>query len=653
MRVLLVGAEVEENLATRYLASSLEREGHRADLTAFSNVSETTEVLAAARRTRPDVIGLSMTFQRRAHEFGALADALRKDGFAGHVTCGGHFPTFAYDDVLSHYRSIDTVVRHEGEKTLPELCAALATPERSFDRVSGIAYRGREGCVVVTKPRPLESDLDSLAFPKRVGDAQVHMGIPAAFMVGSRGCYGHCTFCCINAYVKDAGGARYRERSADNIADELRRVRRERGARMIIFHDDDFFTRNHERDLARVTALRDALRRRDVNDLAFVVKARPDDLDDRVFAVLREIGLLRVYIGIEAGSTQGLKTLGRGVDVAQNERALAFLRRLDVYACYNMLVFDPDSTIRSLRSSFGFVRDNADVPMNFCRTEIYPGTPLHLRLSREERLIGDSFGWDYEISDAPAERAFRIFARSFLDRNFRCDGLMNSTLGLGYHLHLLRHFYPRTLTSDLRANVEHAIRKVNLDCVDRMSRVIDFAEREPSSRLGDEFAMQTLEEVTRANRSLEDEVASATEACVRAAQGVRSPSMSSRSLLFAAAAATLAFSPLGCTKSPPPPDPLPPPREITADDTGPEKPPAKDGGAGVVTPKPDAAATAVPPMDPLPPPTYMPPPDPLPPPTYLPPPDPPPPPTTKKHPMPPPPDPLPPPKIDAGKKSPF
>src|SRR5689334_3967752 len=99
MRVLLVGAEVEENLATRYLGAALEREGHSAELTAFSNVSETASVLATARRTRPDMIGLSMTFQRRAHEFGALAEALRKDGFAGHITCGGHFPTFAYQDV--------------------------------------------------------------------------------------------------------------------------------------------------------------------------------------------------------------------------------------------------------------------------------------------------------------------------------------------------------------------------------------------------------------------------------------------------------------------------------------------------------------------------------------------------------------------------
>ena len=94
-----------------------------------------------------------------------------------------------------------------------------------------------------------------------------------------------------------------------------------------------------------------------------------------------------------------------------------------------MLIFDPETRVASLRESLAFLREYADVPMNFCRTEIYPGTPLKTKLAREGRLIGDVFGWDYEIRDPAAERAFRVFASAFLDRNFRCDGLMNATLG--------------------------------------------------------------------------------------------------------------------------------------------------------------------------------------------------------------------------------
>ena len=111
MRILLVGSELEENLAIRYLASALDAAGHEAQLAAFSSPADGADVAAAVARHRPDMIGLSMTFQRRAEEFGALATDLRAAGYAGHITAGGHFPTFAYREVLERYPAIDSVAR--------------------------------------------------------------------------------------------------------------------------------------------------------------------------------------------------------------------------------------------------------------------------------------------------------------------------------------------------------------------------------------------------------------------------------------------------------------------------------------------------------------------------------------------------------------
>lgn len=655
MHVLLVGAELEENLAIRSLAAAAEVAGHRASFAAFGSVEDTDAVVAAVMRERPEVVGLSMTFQRRGHEFGALAEALRAAGYDGHVTGGGHFPTFAWRAVLDRYPAIDTLVRHEGEATLPALCAALEAGG-GVDRLAGIAglaHRGADGRPTATPARPLAMDLDALPFPKRFGDLQVHLGIPTTFLVGSRGCYGHCTFCCIHAFIKEAKGPAYRARSAGNIADEIAELRQRRGARLFVFHDDDFFTRNRAHDLARMTALRDALREREIDDVALVVKARPDDVDPEVFRVLREIGLLRVYVGIEAGSTQGLRTLGRGVDMETNRRGLARLRAEGVYTCFNMLIFDPDSRLSSLRSSLGFLRENADIPMNFCRTEVYVGTPLETRLTREGRLRGDEFGWDYDIADPEAELVFRIFSRAFLDRNFRCDGLMNSNLGLGYHLYLLRHFYPHAWSPRLHEQTIEVIRRVNLDSVARMEAIVEFAASpaadSPDAR--EEYAERATREALAASAELEELVRETSRAIVAEARTTRARPAPPR-WRQAVAAAAFAFAPLACGSidgcggqplPPPPPDPLPPPQ------TDPLHP---DGGAGgmgdggfrwTTPPPPDPVP---PPMDPLPPPPdpLPPPPDPLPPPDRrIQPNDPVPPPwwTQKRPPPPPPPDPLP------------
>ena len=626
MRAVLIGSELEENLAIRYLASSLETAGHEVSLAPFSGTDDTQDVLAEVARTAPELVGLSMTFQRRAEEFGAVSTAIRQAGHRGHITVGGHFPTFAFQEVLERYPAIDSVVRHEGERTLVEMCAALAARE-PLEGISGVVSRRADGGFAVAPTRPLISDVDSIAFPKRIGPPQLHMGIPAAFLVGSRGCYGHCTFCCIHAYIKDAGGNLYRERSAGNIADEVAELRRTRGARMLVFHDDDFFTRDSARDLARVTALRDAFEERGVTDVALVLKARPDDLDPDVFRVLKQIGLLRVYIGIEAGSSQGLKTLGRGVDITANQRALDFLRQRDVYACFNMLIFDPETRLKSLRQSLDFLDRNADIPMNFCRTEIYPGTPLFKKLDREQRLRGDVFGWDYSINEPAAERAFRVFSKAFLDRNFRCDGLMNSNLSLGYYLHLLKQFYPRALTPSLRDLATSVCRRVNRDSVARMREIVEFAatERSESPAALEEFTELLTEDVTRANASLEAQVAEASRAMLDAARGTVRIRPVPR--WTAAAAAAIALSPLACDPlMPPPPDPLPPPnlqdedaaQPLQVEDQG-------SGGSGFAEPppdpEPDGGVIALPPPDPPPPPTIKapppppPPPDPLPPPT--------------------------------------
>ena len=603
MRVLLVGAELEENLALRYLAAALEQAGHRAFFAKFDGPDDVGGVLEAVADARPEIVGMSMTFQFRAKEFGSLASAMRHDGYRGHVTGGGHFPTFAFRECLESFPAIDTIVRHEGETTIVELCDAIARGggAENFAGVLGLAYRDHDGSIVCNEPRPLAEDLDALPFPKRVGEPQLHLGVPAAFLVGTRGCFGHCTFCCIHAYLKSAGGWMYRWRSPENVADEMAELRRTRGARMFVFHDDDFFTRDPERDYERMVALRDALRARRVTDIAIVVKARPDDVDERVFSVLQEIGLLRVYLGVEAGSTQGLRVLGRGVDVEQNRRALDFLRERDVYTCFNMLVFDPESTLESLRESFAFLRDYADVPMNFCRTEIYVGTPLMTKLAREERLVGDVFGWDYALRDARAERAFRVFAQAFLDRNFRCDGLMNSTLGLGYHLHLLRTFHPHAMTPALRELATETTRAVNLDCNEKMLEIFDFAATERSTQRAafEDFAGRMKAKVERANQELEARVAEATETITRAALSPKTvKAQRTFSKWGALSAATLALAPLAgaCEKTtaPPPPDPLPVPTLVAG-------PPDAEPQPNVVQP-----------VDPVPTPMTAPPPDPLP-----------------------------------------
>ncbi len=93
MRVLLVGPDLEENLSTRYLASSLLEAGHEAVLAPYCGPTQAGGVLEAARNA--DAVGLSMAFQVRAREFLDLARLIKAARPALPVIAGGHWASCA------------------------------------------------------------------------------------------------------------------------------------------------------------------------------------------------------------------------------------------------------------------------------------------------------------------------------------------------------------------------------------------------------------------------------------------------------------------------------------------------------------------------------------------------------------------------------
>src|ERR1043166_1013488 len=113
MHVVLVGPEFEENLSLRYLAAALQQAQHTASLARFDSPEYTGGVVQQVLREQPALVGLSMVFQVRAREFCELARALRRAGYTGHITAGGHFATFACESLLRDVPELDTIVRQE------------------------------------------------------------------------------------------------------------------------------------------------------------------------------------------------------------------------------------------------------------------------------------------------------------------------------------------------------------------------------------------------------------------------------------------------------------------------------------------------------------------------------------------------------------
>jgi radical SAM superfamily enzyme YgiQ (UPF0313 family) len=476
MRVLLVGPEKEENLSMRYLASSLLASGHEVDLAAFNGAYDVEAVVALSFDA--DMVGLSMCFQSRAREYLQLARRIKEGHPACPIVAGGHYASCAAGDLLSRHEEIDMIVIHEGEHTLAEIADAGCTVPQRLRHIRGIAYReGKD--ILFTEPRPIIEDLDHLPFPDRRGSVRLLAGVPTAAMIGSRGCYGACDYCCITTLHRQAPGKRFRQRSTGNIADEMAMLYSERGIRQFIFHDDNFLVPSVQRNRRRLDALSSALSCRGVDDVALAIKCRPHDVDREVLVQLKEMGLLRVFLGIESGTSSGFSSIGRRQTVAESERALEICEDLGISSQYVIMIFHPDATLDTMRADIAFMRKYIEHPLTFVRVEAFAGTPLERRIIQEGRARGNYLAREYRLKDPVADLACSIATHSFVDRCWGENNLMDFAIGMEHLSVLMKQFFVGEGVDALYEDIHSWWLDINRHSLGLLQRLVDLCAQDP------------------------------------------------------------------------------------------------------------------------------------------------------------------------------
>jgi hypothetical protein len=328
----------------------------------------------------------------------------------------------------------------------------------------------------------MPDDLDAIPFAARYRAHNKHMGVPFIPLVGGRGCWSKCSYCSIVAFYRDGrehgGGRLFRLRSPENVAAEMALLaHRANGPAIFCFHDDNFTLPSPERTLERVRAIREALDGYGVGKIGIVGKARPDTITPELAQGLADLGVIRLYVGVENGSQEGGDHLRRGTQQNHVRGALKACREAGIFNCYNLLVFEPYATLDTVRENLQFIRDHGEHPVNFCRAEPYHGTPLHLELAREQDLGGSYLGWNYRIRDDATEVLFRICSAAFRERNFAPRGVANRYMGLGYAGNVLRRFYPGAKAEALRERARLLTRAISLDSAKYLEQALFIVER--------------------------------------------------------------------------------------------------------------------------------------------------------------------------------
>jgi radical SAM superfamily enzyme YgiQ (UPF0313 family) len=358
-----------------------------------------SRVLAAAY----DVIGVSFSSQRNFQDSQIVVERLRKEGVASHITVGGHFATFEAHNILTHIPAIDSVVRGEGEHTIVELVQRIETG-KSLYGVNGLTFR-HGGEIIENKLRPNIKDLDSIPFPARDTIEFVLEGNNFTQVLAQRGCYGHCAFCSIQSFY-DA--PRVRRRTPPDVLDEIESLVSDHGAQRISFVDDEFADKS-VRSRRWIEKLCRGIKAREL-DIELWIQMRPDNCTETILAPLLDVGLKKVFIGIESVSQNVLDHFNKQVTTSDVLEAVALTDSLGLEQQIGFIMFEPDMTIEDLRNHYDWIRHyEYSEPVHYYSYALpYTGTPLRKKLLREGRLITRSW-YDvgtYEFKDSRVGEVF-------------------------------------------------------------------------------------------------------------------------------------------------------------------------------------------------------------------------------------------------------
>lgn len=360
-KVLLIGAEDEENLAIRYLGSVLVLEGHQIKISPCSRNDQIRLVLEDTREFQPDLIGVSIAFQSLAKMFFELIKGIKKINPKVHITVGGYFPTFEYEKILINIPEIDSVVRFEGERAITSLIKSILL-DGDLSKVPNLVYRER-GKIKENSCKNEFPNLNELPFPIRSDNPQMRLGENFATLIASRGCFhSSCLYCCIGAFHSKKIGCKYALRSPESIADEIFELYNKRKVRLFQFHDDNFMLPSKKDSLRRFKEIKNAIQNRGINikKIAFLIKARPDSIDREIAEILKELEVVGVFLGVENASESGLKALIRGSYLDDIKNAIKILKEKEISVTFNLLIFHPNATLEEIKKNISFMENYKD-----------------------------------------------------------------------------------------------------------------------------------------------------------------------------------------------------------------------------------------------------------------------------------------------------
>lgn len=207
-------------------------------------------------------------------------------------------------------------------------------------------------------------------------------------IVSSRGCTFSCASYC--PYPITAG-KKWRDRSPNNVVDEIEFLVRKLNACLLLFRDP-IFTINKE----RVSLIAREIMKRKI-DVHYVCETHLNCLDEALIDLLYDSGLRAIKVGIESANKTILSNTGRKpINTEHQERILNYCDKKKIAVTAFYILGLPDDTEQSILETIEYAKKLNTIGAQFTISTPYPGTQFFQDMDKANLILDYDFE-NYDI----------------------------------------------------------------------------------------------------------------------------------------------------------------------------------------------------------------------------------------------------------------
>ncbi len=293
---------------------------------------------------------------------------------------GGPHPSAVPKETLIFFDNlVDFIFIGESEISFPQLISFLETSNPPIETIKGIGYKTKHGFVI--KEPIIVEDIDNFQvawelIPPNTYPMAPHGAFfkqfPVAPIITSRGCPYHCTFC--GGHI--VSGRKIRQRSIDNVMEEISLLYNTYGVKEIHIEDDNFtFNKKYVLDFCK----------RLKNEFPHITWTCPngvriDTLDEEVVQAMKESGCYALSLGIESGSDRVLKLMKKSLSLSKIKEKIELLKKFDIDINAFFILGYPGETKEDIKKTISLSLSLPLKRASFANYQPLPGTELYYEL---------------------------------------------------------------------------------------------------------------------------------------------------------------------------------------------------------------------------------------------------------------------------------